>query len=178
MGSNDKEALELIRYYKKSWSLLQKFDDGSLDLYKSDVGENFTLGYDEVLTAVDELKRELIKRGEASNIFGVQKASEFEGIIKNIYQTFGGRVLLASPQEKAANLIYYIIKDHPFSDGNKRIGSFIFILFLSKCKLLFKSSGELRINDNALVALALFIAQSEPKQKDMVVNLITNLLVD
>lgn len=178
MSSNDKETLELIRYYKKSWSLLQKFDDGSLGLYKSDVGENFILGYDEALMAVDELKRELVKKGEASKIFGVQKADEFEGIIKNIYQTFGGRDLLASPQEKAANLIYYIIKDHPFSDGNKRIGSFIFILFLSKCRLLYKSSGERRISNNALVSLALFIAQSEPKQKDMVVNLITNLLVD
>lgn len=178
MSSNDKEALELIRYYKKSWSLLQKFDDGSLGLCKSDVGEIFILGYDEALMAVDELKRELMKKGEASNIFGVQKADEFEGIIKNIYQTFGGRDLLASPQEKAANLIYYIIKDHPFSDGNKRIGSFIFVLFLSKCKLLFKSNSERRISDNALVALALFVAQSEPKQKDMTVNLITNLLGD
>ena len=178
MSCNDKETLELIRYYTKSWSLLQKFDDGSLGLCKSDIGENFILGYSEALMAVDELKRELINKGEASNIFGVQKADEFEGIIKNIYQTFGGRDLLVSTQEKAANLIYYIIKDHPFSDGNKRIGSFIFILFLSKCRLLYKSSGELRINDNALVALALFIAQSEPKQKDMVVNLITNLLVD
>ena len=178
MSNNTKEALELIRYYKKSWSLLQKFDDGSLDLCKSDQGENFILGYDEALTAVDELKRELINKGEASNIFGAQKADEFEGIIKNIYQTFGERDLLASPQEKAANLIYYIIKDHPFSDGNKRIGSFMFVLFLSKCKLLFKSNGERRMSDNALVALALFIAQSEPKQKDMVVNLITNLLGD
>ena len=178
MSSNDKEALELIRYYKKSWSLLQKFDDGSLCLCKSEVGENFILGYSEALMAVNELKRELMKKGEASNIFGVQKADEFEGIIKNIYQTFGGRDLLASPQEKAANLIYYIIKDHPFSDGNKRIGSFMFILFLSKCKLLFKSNGERRTSDNALVALALFVAQSEPKQKDMVVNLITNLLGD
>ena len=178
MSSNDKEALELIRYYKKSWSLLQKFDDGSLDLCKSDQGENFILGYSEALMAVDELKRELMKKGEASNIFGVQKANEFEGIIKNIYQTFGGRDLLASPQEKAANLIYYIVKDHPFSDGNKRIGSFMFVLFLSKCKLLFKSNGEHRMSDNALVALALFVAQSEPKQKDMVVNLITNLLWD
>ncbi|MFC2747321.1 MAG: Fic family protein [Campylobacter concisus] len=178
MACNDKEAIELIRYYKKSWSLLQKFDDGSLGLCRSDAGENFILRYDEALMAVDELKRELMKKGEASKIFGVQKANEFEGIINNIYQTFGGCDLLASSQEKAANLIYYIIKDHPFSDGNKRIGSFIFILFLSKCKLLYKSSGELRINDNALVALALLIAQSEPKQKDMVVNLITNLLVD
>ena len=82
MSSNDKETLELIRYYKKSWSLLQKFDDGSLDLRKSDQGENFILGYDEALTAVDELKRELMKKGEASDIFGVQKADEFEGIVK------------------------------------------------------------------------------------------------
>ena len=178
MSDNDKEALELIRYYKKSWSLLQKFDDDSLGLCKSNVGENFILGYSEALMAVDELKRELINKGEASNIFGVQKADEFEGIIKNIYQTFGGRDLLSSPQEKAANLIYYIIKDHPFSDGNKRIGSFMFVLFLSKCKLLFKSNSERIISDNALVALALFVAQSEPKQKDMVVNLITNLLGD
>ena len=178
MSGNDKEALELIRYYKKSWSLLLKFDDGSLSLCKSEVGEKFVLGYSEALMAVDELKRELIKKGEASDIFGAQKADEFEGIIKNIYQTFGGRDLLASPQEKAANLIYYIIKDHPFSDGNKRIGSFMFVLFLSKCKLLFKSNGERRMSDNALVTLALFVAQSEPKQKDMVVNLITNLLSD
>lgn len=178
MSSNDKETIELIRYYKKSWSLLQKFDDGSLGPCKGDVGENFILGYDEALMAVDELKRELMKKGETSNIFGIQKADEFEGIVKNIYQTFGGRDLLASPQEKAANLIYYIIKDHPFSDGNKRIGSFMFVLFLSKCKLLFKSNSEHRMSDNALVTLALFIAQSEPKQKDMVVNLITNLLGD
>ena len=82
MSSNNKEALELIRYYKKSWSLLQKFDDGSLCLCKSEVGENFILGYSEALMAVNELKRELMKKGEASNIFGVQKADEFEGIIK------------------------------------------------------------------------------------------------
>ena len=71
MSDNDKEALELIRYYKKSWSLLQKFDDDSLGLCKSNVGENFILGYSEALMAVDELKRELMKKGEASNIFGV-----------------------------------------------------------------------------------------------------------
>lgn len=82
MSSNDKETLELIRYYKKSWSLLQKFDDGSLDLCRSDQGENFILGYSEALTAVDELKRELMKKDEASNIFGAQKADEFEGIKK------------------------------------------------------------------------------------------------
>ena len=84
MSSNDKEALELIRYYKKSWSLLQKFDDGSLGLCKSDVGENFILGYSEALMAVGELKRELMKKGEASDSLGVQKADEFKGVIKNI----------------------------------------------------------------------------------------------
>ena len=107
-----------------------------------------------------------------------QKAGEFEGILKNIYQTFGGCELLPTAQEKAANLIYYIIKDHPFNDGNKRIGAFMFILFLSKSGLLYKNNGEPKINDNALAALALLIAQSDPNQKDMIVNLTTNLLSD
>ena len=172
------KELDLIRHYAKAWTLLQRYDDKTLGIYTDLAGKNFTLGYDEAMLAIDEFKKELIQKGEASQIFATQKAGEFEGILKNIYQTFGGCELLPTSQEKAANLIYYIIKDHPFSDGNKRIGSFIFVLFLSKCKLLFKNNGERIISDNALVALALFVAQSEPKQKDMVVNLITNLLVD
>ena len=130
------------------------------------------------MLAIDELKEALIQKGEASQIFATQKAGEFEGILKNIYQTFGGRELMPTAQEKAANLIYYIIKDHPFNDGNKRIGAFMFILFLSKSRILYKNNGEPRISDNALAVLALLIAQSDPSQKDMIVNLTTNLLSD
>ena len=129
-------------------------------------------------TSYKRPKRIANPKGEASQIFATQKAGEFEGILKNIYQTFGGCELLLTTQEKAANLIYYIIKDHPFNDGNKRIGAFMFILFLSKSKLLYKNNGEPKINGNTLAVLALLIAQSDPSQKDMIVNLTTNLLSD
>ena len=172
------QELDLIRHYAKTWTLLQRYDDKTLGIYTDLAGENFTLGYDEAMLAINDLKESLIQKGEASQIFATQKAGEFEGILKNIYQTFGGRELLPTAQEKAANLIYYIIKDHPFNDGNKRIGAFMFILFLSKSGLLYKNNGEPRINDNALAALALLIAQSDPSQKDMIVNLTTNLLSD
>ena len=170
------QELDLVRHYAKAWTLLQRYDDKTLCIYTNLAGENFTLGYDEAMLAINDLKESLIQKGEASQIFATQKAGEFEGILKNIYQTFGGCELLPTAQEKAANLIYYIIKDHPFNDGNKRIGAFMFILFLSKSGLLYKNNGEPRINDNALVALALLIAQSDPSQKDMIVNLTTNLL--
>ena len=173
-----RKELDLIRHYAKAWTLLQRYDDRTLGIYTDITGENFTLGYDEAMLAINDLKESLIQKGEASQIFATQKAGEFEGILKNIYQTFGGRELLPTAQEKAANLIYYIIKDHPFNDGNKRIGAFMFILFLSKSGLLYKNNGEPRINDNALAALALLIAQSDPSQKDMMVNLTTNLLSD
>ena len=167
-----------MRHYAKAWTLLQRYDDKTLGIYTDITGENFTLGYNEAILAIDELKEALIQKGEASQIFATQKAGEFEGILKNIYQTFGGCELLPTAQEKAANLIYYIIKDHPFNDGNKRIGAFMFILFLSKSELLYKNNGEPKINNNALAALALLIAQSDPSQKEMIVNLTTNLLSD
>ena len=167
-----------MRHYAKAWTLLQRYDDKTLCIYTNLAGENFTLGYEEAVKAINELKEELVRKGEASQIFATQKAGEFEGILKNIYQTFGGCELLPTAQEKAANLIYYIIKDHPFNDGNKRIGAFMFILFLSKSKLLYKNNGEPKIGNNALAALALLIAQSDPSQKEIIVNLTTNLLSD
>ena len=173
-----RKELDLIRHYAKAWTLLQRYDDKTLCIYTNLAGENFTLGYDEAMLAINDLKESLIQKGEASQIFATQKAGEFEGILKNIYQTFGRCELLPTAQEKAANLIYYIIKDHPFNDGNKRIGAFMFILFLSKSGLLYKNNGEPKINNNALAALALLIAQSDPSQKDMIVNLTTNLLSD
>lgn len=172
------QELDLVRHYAKAWTLLQRYDDKTLGIYTDITGENFTLGYNEAILAIDELKEALIQKGEASQIFATQKAGEFEGILKNIYQTFGGCELLPTAQEKAANLIYYIIKDHPFNDGNKRIGAFMFILFLSKSELLYKNNGEPKISNNTLAALALLIAQSDPSQKEMIVNLTTNLLSD
>jgi len=118
---------------------------------------------------IAKLKKELMQKGEASELFG---------IIGNVYQTFGGDDLIPSVEAKSANLLYYIIKDHSFVDGNKRIGAFLFILFLQKNQMLCRTNGEPKINDNALVALTLMTAKSLLEQKDTVVALIVNMLVN
>lgn len=171
-----KGLLDVILNYSRTWSLLQGYDEDSLKCNFAPKEAKFILDFDEAKEAIAQLKTELIKKGEATELFGREKAGEFDGIVRNIYQTFGGVDLLPSIEEKAANLLYYIIKGHPFNDGNKRIGAFMFILFLSKNNRLYKASGELKINDNALVALALMTAKSDPKQKDTVINLIVNIL--
>ena len=99
-----------------------------------------------------------------------------ENIFANIYQTFDGIELYANIEEKAANLLYFLVKNHPFADGNKRSGAFLFILFLAKNHLLFDENHERTINDRALVAITLLIAESDPKNKDIMVKLVINLI--
>ena len=176
--SEAKGLLDVILKYSRTWTFLQGYDEDSLSINAGQKEAKFILDFDEAKDAIAQLKKELIKKGEASELFGREKAGEFDGIVRNIYQTFDGIDLLPTIEEKAANLLYYIIKGHPFNDGNKRIGAFIFILFLSKNNMLHKKSGELKINDNALVALSLMTAKSDPNQKDTVVNLIVNILIE
>lgn len=176
--SETRGLLDVILKYSRTWTFLQGYDEDSLSINAGQKEAKFILDFDEAKDAIAQLKKELIKKGEASELFGREKAGEFDGIVRNIYQTFDGIDLLPTIEEKAANLLYYIIKGHPFNDGNKRIGAFIFILFLSKNNMLHKKSGELKINDNALVALSLMTAKSDPNQKDTVVNLIVNILIE
>lgn len=122
------------------------------------------------------LKARLMEKGEASNLFGQERTDQLVGILGSIEQTFGGEPLYPSIEEKAAHLLYFVIKDHPFSDGNKRIGSFLFILFLRQNDYLEDANGVPKINDNALVALALLTAESEPRNKDLMIRLIMNLI--
>ncbi len=171
-----KGLLDVILNYSRTWSLLQGYDEDSLHVDIEPKEAKFVLDFDEAKEAIAQLKSELMRKGEATELFGREKAGEFGGMVRNIYQTFGSVDLLPSVEEKAANLLYYIIKGHPFNDGNKRIGAFIFILFLSKNNMLYKNSGELKINDNALVALSLMTAKSDPQQKETVINLIVNIL--
>ncbi len=171
-----KGLLDVILNYSRTWSLLQGYDEDSLHVNIEPKEAKFVLDFDEAKEAIAQLKSELMRKGEATELFGREKAGEFGGMVRNIYQTFGGVDLLPSVEEKAANLLYYIIKGHPFNDGNKRIGAFMFILFLSKNNMLYKNSGELKINDNALVALSLMTAKSDPQQKETVINLIVNIL--
>ena len=173
-----KGFIEIISNYAKSWALLQGYDDQSLQDVVEHRESKFVLDYDEAKDAIVELKRVLIKKGEATQLFGQEKAGEFKGNLLNIYQSFGGEDLLPSMEQKAANLLYYVIKGHPFNDGNKRIGAYLFVLFLHKNGILHKANGEPKINDNALASLALLVATSAPEQKEIIIKLVMNMLYE
>jgi death-on-curing family protein len=168
--------LSVIHDYAHSWTYLKEYDEGGLTLKKGKAKSKIVFDYGFVRPKIDELKSILAKKGEASELFSSERDGSFQGILKTIYQTFGGKELYASLEEKAAHLLYFIIKDHPFSDGNKRVGAFLFILFLEMNGVARRTNGERKINDNTLVALALLIAESDPKEKDVMVALTTNLL--
>jgi death-on-curing family protein len=177
LKSNESKALlSLITDYTNSWILLQKYDEDKLKVEKVTKKKGVRLVYEDVYKEVLVLKKNLIKKKQATSLFAQERDHSLDAILGNIYQTFGGKDLYSSLEEKAAHLLYFVIKDHPFSDGNKRTASFLFILFLMKNNCLYNKKGEKKINDNALVALALLVAESDPKQKDLMVRLIVNLI--
>lgn len=168
--------LKIITDYTNSWVLLQKYDKEEIKEPKHKQEAKYELTYDVAKITIEKLKSELINKKEATKLFGQERDRSLEGIIGNLYQTFGGKDLYPSIEDKASHLLYFVIKDHPFVDGNKRIGSFLFILFLARNNYLFKKNGERKFNDNALVALALLTAKSNPKQKDTLIKLIMNFI--
>jgi prophage maintenance system killer protein len=172
LSDEGRAVLEVISRYAKSWSLLLKYDEDRLELPKSRHPTKQPLDYDRTIKSIMALKNDLLTRGEATELFGQQRGDSLQGILGNLDQTFGGQDLYPSLEDKAAHLLYFVIKDHPFSDGNKRIGSFLFLVFLQDNNLL----EQCGINDNGLVALALLIAESDPKQKDLMIRLIMNML--
>ena len=171
-----KGLLDILSQYTQSFITLSRFDSESLSSGNLSTEITFEISYAEARTAIEELKKELMKKNDASDIFGNEKDDSFKGILGSIVQTFDGQYLYASIEEQAAHLLYFLIKNHPFSDGNKRIGAFLFIWFLERNKHRLKKSGEAKINDNALVALALLVAQSDPATKDLMILLIINLI--
>ncbi len=168
--------LSVISDYANSWILLQKYDKGELKIKKSKIKETKVIVYDFAAKAIENLKIDLLKKKEASQIFGQEREHGLESILGNLEQSFGGKALYPSLEEKAAHLLYFVIKNHPFVDGNKRIASFLFIVFLSQNNFLLDKKGDKKINDNALVALALLVAESKPGEKEVIISLITNLL--
>lgn len=173
-----KGFVEIISNYAKSWALLQGYDEQSLEEVAEHKEQKFILDYDEAKEAIAKLKKVLMAKGEATELFGQEKAGELKGNLLNIYQSFGGEELLPSIEHKSANLLYYVIKGHPFNDGNKRIGAYLFVLFLHKNGILHKPNGEPKINDNALASLALLVAISAPEQKDIIIKLVMNMLYE
>jgi death-on-curing family protein len=172
-----KGLLEILRNYTKSFILLNQYDSDSVEFNSIENNVTYEIKYEEAIQAIKELKKQLIEKKEAADLFGKQKDQSFSGILKSVTQTFGSEYLYPTIEEQASNLLYFIIKNHPFSDGNKRIGALIFIWFLEKNKHLRKKTGESKINDNALTALALLVAQSNPDEKELMIKLICNLLI-
>ena len=166
-------VLEVISKYAGSFKTLEEYDDGHIDLSfmgkKKRVKE---LTVEMCVNAVDSLRANV----GGSDLFGKERSGSFEGSLAAIFQSFEGKDLYPSTQAKAANLLYFVIKDHPFYDGNKRIGSLLFILFLTLNDCHLTESGETKISDRALTAIALLIAESEPKEKELIVSLVCKLL--
>ncbi len=171
------EILNLLSSYAKTLTLLEEYDKGKLKTAKGRKAK-FVLKYEECQRIVKEIKKELIAKKEASDIFGRETRGAFEGIIKGLYQTFNRKELYPTIEDKASHLLYFTIKDHPFTDGNKRIASFLLVYFLDKNNYLYREKGEKKINDNALVSLALLVAESDPKEKDILIKIIRNLTTE
>jgi death-on-curing family protein len=171
-----KGLLDILSHYTKSFVLLNQYDSHKLQTIHLNETITYEIQYDEAKAAIAQLKKQLIAKNEATELFGNEKDDGFRSSLQAVVQTFGGQYLYPSIEEQAAHLLYFVIKNHSFSDGNKRIGAFLFIWFLEKNKHRFKTSGELKINDNGLTAIALLVAQSKPEEKELMVKLICNLI--
>jgi len=149
------QLTKLIGDYARSWTLIQAYDEQSLEQPESKSDQPVVLLQKEALSAIGQLKTELIKREEASDLFGQLTTNGLDSALGAIEQTFDGNPLYPTINNRAAHLLYFIIKNHPFTDGNKRIGSFLFLLYLEKNRASLLSNGTPKISDNAMVPLAL-----------------------
>ncbi|MBE7172216.1 MAG: virulence protein RhuM/Fic/DOC family protein [Williamsia sp.] len=164
--------LHIVTDYTYALDVLDQYDHQILEIQGTTSKELFQITYPAAIAAIKELKDKF----GGSALFGNEKDDSFQGSLAAIYQTFGGQDLYPSVEEKGANLLYLVIKNHSFSDGNKRIAAFLFVWFLEKNEILYRSDGSKRIADNALVALTLMIAESKPEEKDMMIKVVVNLI--
>jgi hypothetical protein len=167
-----KVTLELIKEFSSTWMSIDAYDKETLKSIGS-TKKTIKLSGIELKEAIINLRSELMKKDEATDIFAQEREQgSVEGIVGNVMQSFGGQDVYKTLEEKAAHLLYFMVKNHPFVDGNKRSGAFAFIWFLRKTRV----KGGRNINPNSLTALTLLIAESNPKKKDQMVALVTQLL--
>lgn len=164
--------LRVITDYTYGLDTLDKYDYQQLEVDSTTPTEEFRATYEEAMEAIHLLQ----KKFGSSDLFGNEKDQSFKSSINTIYQTFGGEELYPSVEEKAAMLFYLVVKNHSFSDGNKRIAAFLFLWFLEKNGILYKSDGSKLIGNNTLVALTLMIAESRTEEKDVMVKVVINLI--
>ena len=164
--------LRVLGDYARALDVLDQYDHQRLRVRGTAHEEPFELTYEAGLEAVESLR---VQFG-GSVLFGREKDASFQSSVRTIYQSFDGEDLYPSVEEKAANLLYFVVKNHSFSDGNKRIAAFLFVWFLDRNHCLYHPDGTRRLADNALVALTLLIAESKPEDKDTMVTLVVNLI--
>jgi len=172
-------VLEVVEQYARSWRLLLEFDERRLPetpLHPRKPKETLTL--ESARSAITSLRQAVAATGAVPSLFGHERSDQLGAILGNVEQTFGGKPLYPSVQARAAHLLYFLIKDHPFTDGNKRIGTLLFLEYLRRNGMLVRPDGAFRLADNTMVALALLVAESEPAQKDLMIRLILSLLED
>ena len=168
-SSDAKEILKVIGSYSKALDLLDDYDHRTLRKIEGTIDTRI-ISYKDCLDIISKLKFR-----EKSDIFGVEREKGLESIINNIYQGFGGQDIYKSIEEKASNFLYLIVKNHVFVDGNKRIAATLFIYFLNYYGILYKN-GIQTIDNNTLTALTLLIAESNPKEKEVIIDLVMNFL--
>jgi len=166
------DVLALVNVFASTWLSLDAYDKGALET-KGATRKHVALTVEKLSKNLNKLKQELLNRGQVTDIFSSeQKSGSLAGIVGNIMQTFGGQELYNSVEEKAAYLLYFIVKDHPFIDGNKRSGAFAFAWYLRRAGIL----DQTKITPPALTALTVLVAESDPKEKDKMIRLILTIL--
>lgn len=170
-GEEANGVLAVIARYAATFRTLREYDEGFVRLREGSKTKKF-LEAGECAEMIDELRKAL----GAGEMFGKLRGDEFEGILRTIYQSFAGEEMYPTVEEKAANLLYFIIKDHPFFDGNKRIAALMFMMFLTMNEQGLLKNGEPKISDRALTALTLMIAESEPREKGLMCAVVCRLL--
>ena len=167
-----KDVLELVSLFADTWLSLDAYDRDALPKGKL-TRKKVELTVEKISQSLAELKIELQKRNEATHLFGMERATgSIAGIVGNVMQSFGGKELYASAEEKAAHLLYFIVKNHPFTDGNKRSGAFAFVWYLRQANIL----DVTKLTPSALTALTILVASSDPKDKDKIVALVLNII--
>jgi len=168
-----KGILQVIGKYSKALDILDRYDHQTLEVPKGKKKEIFKITYDNAKEIIDLIQSEF----KESSLVGKEYKDSFKSVLKDIYQTFDGKELYSTLEEKASNILYLITKNHCFVDGNKRIAASVFVLYLQNNNILFDKNGTRKIDDNALVALTLMIATSKPQEKEIIIKIISNLLM-
>ena len=167
--------VDIVSRYTHTFLWLQQYDEGLLTEPQTQQGGTLPT-YAEACSALAELKSQLMTKGEASDLFGRERDNGLSAILGNLDQSVFGEPAYPSIEAKAAHLLYFVVKNHPFSDGNKRSGAFLFVDFLHRNGRLFDQNGHPVINDTGLAALTLLVAESDPKQKETLIRLIMHML--